>query len=263
MSFFGKNIKKIRTVKKLSQTAFADIFNMKRGSISAYEEERAEAKIDTIIGIAEYFKLSLDQLLTSELTINEIYHLDSINKKRSDTKFDQEKNNITYISIGNKDNFIQNYESSDFLNKLPKIKLPINTKDYIAFECFDSSMLGQYSGIKKGDILLAQIIKLDDIKDLLKLDVLIVLHKSELVIGTANIKEEKLILSPVNMNFQKHEMFIGEIKKLWLIKSIITDTFLNENLIKDKIEKLEYQVNSIGSEIINLKSKVLNFKHFP
>lgn len=81
MSYFGKNIRKIRTAKKISQTAFADLFMLKRGSIGAYEEGRAEAKIDTIIEIAEYFQLTLDQLLRKELTINEIYHIQERSQK--------------------------------------------------------------------------------------------------------------------------------------------------------------------------------------
>ena len=64
------------------------MFNLKRGSISAYEEGRAEAKIDTIIEIAEYFQLTLDQLLRKELTINEIYHI----KERGEKLLKKTKN---------------------------------------------------------------------------------------------------------------------------------------------------------------------------
>ena len=77
MSFFGKNIRKIRIAKKMSQTEFANLFNLKRTALGSYEEGRAEAKIDTIIKIADYFKLSLDQLLRKELTINDIFHFKS------------------------------------------------------------------------------------------------------------------------------------------------------------------------------------------
>ena len=52
MSFIGKNIRKIRTIKKLSQADFAKIFELARPSVGAYEEERAEPKVDTIIQIA-------------------------------------------------------------------------------------------------------------------------------------------------------------------------------------------------------------------
>ncbi len=58
----------------MSQSEFAAIFDLKRTAVGSYEEGRAEAKIDTIIRIADYFELSLDQLLRKELTINEIFH---------------------------------------------------------------------------------------------------------------------------------------------------------------------------------------------
>jgi len=58
----------------MTQTEFADLFELKRTALGSYEEGRAEAKIDTVIIIADYFKLSLDQLLRKELTINEIFH---------------------------------------------------------------------------------------------------------------------------------------------------------------------------------------------
>ncbi|MCF6365499.1 MAG: helix-turn-helix domain-containing protein [Bacteroidales bacterium] len=74
MSYFGKNIRKIRVAKKMTQTEFAELFDLKRTALGSYEEGRAEAKIDTIIKIADYFKLTLDQLLRKELTINEIFH---------------------------------------------------------------------------------------------------------------------------------------------------------------------------------------------
>ena len=74
MSFFGRNIKKIRVARKLTQTQFAELFDLKRTAVGAYEEGRAEAKIDTIIKIADYFDLTLDQLLRKEITVNEIFH---------------------------------------------------------------------------------------------------------------------------------------------------------------------------------------------
>ncbi len=58
----------------MTQTEFAKLFDLKRTALGSYEEGRAEAKINTIIKIADHFKLSLDQLLRKELTINEIFH---------------------------------------------------------------------------------------------------------------------------------------------------------------------------------------------
>ena len=77
MSYFGKNIRKIRIAKKMSQSDFATLFDLKRTAVGSYEEGRAEAKIDTIIRIADHFNLTLDQLLRKELTVNEIFHFKS------------------------------------------------------------------------------------------------------------------------------------------------------------------------------------------
>ncbi len=59
--------------KKLTQTEFAELFDLKRTAVGSYEEGRAEPKIDTLIKISDYFKLSLDSLLRKELSINEIF----------------------------------------------------------------------------------------------------------------------------------------------------------------------------------------------
>lgn len=72
MSFIGQNIKKIRSIKNMSQQGFASLFGLTRASVGAYEEGRAEPKTDTSILIAKHFKLTLDQLITKELTVNNI-----------------------------------------------------------------------------------------------------------------------------------------------------------------------------------------------
>ncbi len=103
MSYFGRNIRKIRNAKNISQAQFAQLFNLTRASIGAYEEGRAEAKIDTIIAIAKYFEITTDSLLVKELTLNEIFHLNkrtqfvSGDLKISDTNI----NELTHLNHQN------------------------------------------------------------------------------------------------------------------------------------------------------------------
>jgi transcriptional regulator with XRE-family HTH domain len=87
---FSKNIKKIRLIKKLSQTALAEIFGIKRSSIGAYEEGRAEPKLEMIIRIANYFSISVDSLVNSELTVNELYGLDVVDSYLSSSQSSKE-----------------------------------------------------------------------------------------------------------------------------------------------------------------------------
>ncbi|UJP66058.1 helix-turn-helix domain-containing protein [Mongoliitalea daihaiensis] len=72
MSKFGKNIKKIRNVRGLTQAQLADMLDVSRGVISSYEEGRAEPKIETIMKTAEVFNLTIDALLTSNITVNQL-----------------------------------------------------------------------------------------------------------------------------------------------------------------------------------------------
>ncbi|MEM1002517.1 MAG: helix-turn-helix transcriptional regulator, partial [Bacteroidota bacterium] len=133
MSRIGHNIRKIRSAKKLSQTQFAELFDLTRGSVGAYEEGRAEPKIDTIIQIANYFSVSIDLLLNKEMTINDLFHLDVFRKKLNEAhSFEPKKNivpqpnGIEYVSIKNQLEYIVNSTNNDFIANLPKMGFPVN-----------------------------------------------------------------------------------------------------------------------------------------
>jgi transcriptional regulator with XRE-family HTH domain len=72
MSLFGKNIKKIRSVRGLTQAQLAEMIEVSRGVVSSYEEGRAEPKIETILKTADTFGLSVDYLLKNILTVNQL-----------------------------------------------------------------------------------------------------------------------------------------------------------------------------------------------
>lgn len=68
----GKNIRKIRSVKGLSQSAFGELFDVSRSNIAAYEESRAMPKLDLVGRMAKHFHIDLESMLTKELTVNAI-----------------------------------------------------------------------------------------------------------------------------------------------------------------------------------------------
>ncbi len=63
MSFFGQNMRFLRNRAQLSQAAFAEIFNLKRSAVGAYEEERAEPKVEVFVMIARHFGVSVEDLV--------------------------------------------------------------------------------------------------------------------------------------------------------------------------------------------------------
>ena len=148
MSYIGKNIRKIRHVKKLTQTAFAELFDIKRASIGAYEEGRAEPKVDTISSIANYFSISLDKFINKELTVNDLYGFD-IFKEGLTTN---DKNNlrvsatekmvqIPYLNRENRKKALENNFSHQFLSESPKIILPgLAETDLMALEIINTDL---------------------------------------------------------------------------------------------------------------------------
>lgn len=105
MSFFGANIKTIRQAKGLSQQAFADLFDLTRGVIGAYEEGRSEPKISTLLTVVHYFNLDLDKFLTVPLTIDDLNNPENLEKLQlsfnSDLPYQENNidNNIKYNSL--------------------------------------------------------------------------------------------------------------------------------------------------------------------
>ncbi|MBD3904886.1 helix-turn-helix domain-containing protein [Chryseobacterium sp. Ch-15] len=108
MSFFGANIKTIRQAKGLSQQAFADLFDLNRGVIGAYEEGRSEPKISTLLTVVHYFNLDLDKFLTVPLTVDDLNKPENFEKYQlsfnSDLPYQENnfENNIQYNSLQKK-----------------------------------------------------------------------------------------------------------------------------------------------------------------
>ena len=67
MNYLSKNIKYIRTLKKLSQEQFADDLRVSRSRISSYEENRAKPPISFLIALSNYAKITMDVLIKEKL----------------------------------------------------------------------------------------------------------------------------------------------------------------------------------------------------
>jgi transcriptional regulator with XRE-family HTH domain len=68
-TMLAKNIKYLRRNNQLTQEDFANLFGLTRSAIGSYEEERASPSIETIIDISNYFKISVDSLIKTEIQI--------------------------------------------------------------------------------------------------------------------------------------------------------------------------------------------------
>lgn len=67
MNYFAYNLKVLRKEKKLSQPQLAKVLNVSKGMISFWENEVCEPTASNIIIVAQFFNVSIDELLLTQL----------------------------------------------------------------------------------------------------------------------------------------------------------------------------------------------------
>jgi transcriptional regulator with XRE-family HTH domain len=73
INFIGLNIKFLCAKNKLSQKDFGDLFDIKQSTISTYLAGRSNPQVETIQKICEYFKITTDEFINTDLAENDKY----------------------------------------------------------------------------------------------------------------------------------------------------------------------------------------------
>lgn len=256
MSIIGKNIRKIRTVKKLSQAAFAEIFKLARPSVGAYEEERSEPKLETIIQIANYFGISIDSLLTKELTINDLYNFNVHIKEDPKAKIVVEKNReigdsfikSVFVSGDKQLEYIVHINNRDFISSLPKVLLPNqHDKNIRAFEMTSDDMHDNFHGINLGDLVFGR--KMSAPYKFTKGKLYIVITGEKILIRRVKSRKDHLDLVPDNSNFDLIEIDRGEVIESWEVIGYFSKKIEAPTLISERIMYLENQFDLLSERV--------------
>lgn len=279
MSYIGKNIKRIRAVKKLSQAAFAELFKLARPSVGAYEEGRSEPKIETIIAMAHYFGLSTDALLRKELTVNELYSLDILKGEFDPTQlppalgksssFEQKEANalngnhlaqtpgLPYISKALRLEYIVNLNNRDFHARLPKVALPeMQAAKTLAFEHSGGEMLTDGGGLKDGDILVAVPAPTDKIKRLQVGGIYIMITARELLVRRLRkISDHELVFEADNPAVGAAVVTAEELLELWEVKGCWSTHLQEPGLLEHKLLLLDDQIRLLKERVESLERK--------
>lgn len=227
MSHIGNNIRKIRSVKNQSQTEFAELFDLKRASVGAYEEGRAEPKIATVIQIANYFGISTDDLLQKDLSVNDLYRFD-IFKEELQSEYGNtltpsvkpvEVIDIPLVTTNNKSEYIKNG-----VKALPVISLPLaKGSRYLAFEVEDNSMLSRGSGVGSGDLVIACRPRGFGAERLEEGKLYLYETTSGYALRRLKTKSEKeLEWEPLSSSYYAELLKVSEVKKLWQVCRVVS-----------------------------------------
>ena len=97
MSLAGQNLKYLRKLRGWTQEEFAAKLRIKRSLIGAYEEERADPRLEVLETISQIFKVTLDELLLQDLS--EIKGSSYLAKRRQMKMMSADRNLIHFVPV--------------------------------------------------------------------------------------------------------------------------------------------------------------------
>ena len=224
MSNIASNLKFLRKKKGLTQQQFADALEIKRASVGAYEEDRAEPKYELLRKIAQFYDLTMDELAND--VIDEKWRPQpksnaSNLRVLSITVDGDDRENIELVPVKASAGYLNGYGDPEYVAELPKFSLPMfNQGTYRAFEIKGDSMLP----LPSGSIIIGEYI--ENWHDIKPNQTYVVVSKEDGVVYKRvayKFKEEKgLKLVSDNKTYEPYWVNTEDIIEVWKAKAFIS-----------------------------------------
>ncbi len=227
MSNFGTNLKFLRKQKRLSQQALSDELGVKRSSIGAYEELRAEPNYDMLKKMADYFDISMDELTQDIINTNwqpKVRGTVTDFRVLSITVDQQDKQNIEFVPVKASAGYTNGYGDPEYVASLQKFTLPMfNQGTFRAFEIKGDSMLP----LESGTMIIAEYV--EDWKHMKSNDTYIIITSSEGIVykrlGQKYNETKGVKLVSDNPSFSPYWVEPQDILEIWKAKAFISKEF--------------------------------------
>jgi transcriptional regulator with XRE-family HTH domain len=245
MSIAGQNLKYLRKLRGWTQEEFAAKIGIKRSLLGAYEEERAEPRIEVLEVVGDMFKLTLDELLRKELSDTKGSYL----SKRRAQKLVSATNDIQLVPVKAAAGYLAGYADPEFLDELNTFTLPMLAPgNYRAFEIVGDSMLPTTSG----SVIVGE--KIDDIEEVKTNQTYIVVSKNEGIVYKrvmkSNKSKSKLTLVSDNTAYQPYNVNADDVLEVWKAQMIISKANTQQR----------WDVNQLANLVSNLQEQVSSLK---
>ncbi len=145
----AENLKYLRKKAGYTQEQFAQKLGIKRSLIGAYEEGRAEPRLQNLSKISKALNVTVDGLIFgTQITLKSIKFQKEKIKILPITVDLEENENIELINQKASAGYLNGFSDPEFISELPKFQLPMLAKNatYRAFEIMGDSMLPLTSG---------------------------------------------------------------------------------------------------------------------
>lgn len=245
MSQANKNLKYLRKLRGWTQQEFADKLRIKRSLLGAYEEERAEPRIDVLEVVCDIFKLTMDEILRKDLSDNKGNYL----AKRRAMKLASGRPDIPFVPVKAAAGYLNGYADPEYIDELNTFTLPMLTGgNYRAFEIMGDSMLPTPSG----SIIVGE--KLENLEDIRSNNTYIVVSRSGGIVYKRVEKntrqKNKLNLISDNPAYQPYSISSEDVLEMWQASVVISRAGSQQR----------WDINQLANIVTNLHQQVSTLK---
>lgn len=250
MSYAGKNLRYLRKLRGWTQQEFAAKLKIKRSLVGAYEEERAEPRLDVMQSICSIFNLTLEEFLLKDLTIAKDggNYLD----KRRSQKMEAESQRIHFVPVKASAGYLAGYADPEFLDELNTFTLPMLAPgNYRAFEIVGDSMLPTPSG----SVIVGE--KVDDLEEVKSNNTYVLVSRNGGIvykrINRNNRVKTKLTLVSDNPQYEPYQLDAEDVIEVWKAQMVITKANAQQRW---DVNQLAGMVNNLQEQVSSLKKKM-------
>ncbi|MCZ2223211.1 MAG: LexA family transcriptional regulator [Chitinophagales bacterium] len=253
MSYAGKNLRYLRKKNSWTQDEFASKLNIKRSLLGAYEEERAEPKLEVLEVLSSMFNLSLDDLFLKDLSEENNEPNNNYLEQRRNLKLGKSSNGLIYfIPQKAAAGYLNGYADADFLDELNTFTLPMLTQgEYRAFEIKGDSMMPTPSG---SVIVGERVERLDDIKSS---NTYVLLSKNDGIVYKRLLKNTKpkntLTLMSDNPVYEPYNINAEDILEIWKAVYILQKA---NSVQRWEIGQLANIIDNLQQQVSTLNKKL-------
>jgi transcriptional regulator with XRE-family HTH domain len=267
MSYAGKNLKYIRKQREWTQEEMANQLQIKRSLVGAYEEERAEPRLEVMESICALFSINLEQFLFQDLSLTgsmdgggEGNSGNSYLERRRALKSDKSNSLapiVPFVPVKAAAGYLAGYADPEFLDELNTFTLPMLAPgDYRAFEIIGDSMLPTPSG----SVIVGE--KVGSFKEVKNSNTYIVVSNSDGVVYKRIITNDdrskegngdRLTLLSDNPLYEPYQVNATDIVEIWKAVYIIHKAGAQPMW---NVDQLAGVVNNLQDQITSLKKKL-------
>jgi transcriptional regulator with XRE-family HTH domain len=260
---FSSNIKLLRKRRGRTQDDVAFALNMKRSTLSGYENEISQPTVQALIAFSKYYGVAIDTLLKIDLgTLTEsqlsqlerggdVYLKGSNLRVLATTVNNKNEDNIELVSEKAKAGYATGFADPEFIKELPVFQLPFLSKQkkYRTFQLNGDSMLP----IPSGSFVTGEFVH--DWNTIVNGHGYVILTLDEGIVFkiTENLLESdhKLKLYSLNPLYEPFDIHVNEIKEIWkfvnFISSEIPDPMIQPDDLIKTVASLKKDLNLLKS----------------